>query len=193
MNHSKRHNYLVLDKHSAGSDARRCNDDCVISRESLGSARMLLDCIDKRASYRLENCCRQYANISASRKSAPKIHSLTHQERASKPLDSASFVPAQPSEDRHTICFVTGCVIHSHHVDIGHDSDKDSLHQTPGVFIVKETLTDSSACTVMKAPMTMERFIHDVSEIMQRAQPGSCNDFATSRLALLDLEFSHYR
>ena len=189
MNHSKRHNYLVLDQHSASLDARRINEECVISRESLGAARMLLECIDKRASYRLENCCRQYASISASRKSAPKIHSLTHQERASKPLESDSFVPAQP-DDRHTICFITGCVIQSH-ADISHDLDKNSLDQTPGVFIVRET--HSSACTVMKAPMKIERFIHDFSDIMQRAQPGACNDFATSRLALLDLEFSHYR
>jgi hypothetical protein len=193
MSHSKRHDYLVLNDVSASSDARRSSEECLISRESLGAARTLLDCIDMRASYRLEKSSQEYSNIMAFRQSAPKLPSLTHQERAAKPLDHSDFAPAQLLQDRHSICLFGDCAIRSHPDDSAHDVDKKSVHEMPGVFFVKETMLDLATCIVMKAPIKFERFISNVCDIMQHAQPGACNDFATARLSLLDLEFSRYR
>jgi hypothetical protein len=189
MSHSKRHDYLVLDHQAAKSDVR--SDQCIIPRESLGAARMLLECVAKRRNYRLESSCDQYSNIMSLREKTSKLCSLTHEQRLPKPLDDPANIPPLPLLDRRTICHAGGCVSQSHLVDDLHQLDKSD--EIPGVFTVKEILLGSGTCIIMKAPITLEKFVSDVSVIMQIAQPGACNDFATARLSLLDLEFSRYR
>jgi hypothetical protein len=189
----KRNDYLVLDEQAILLDARSGSDECLISRESLDAARKLLECIDMRKNYRLENSCVQHSDLMASRSNEPKIHSLSHLEREQKPLDDAAFAPAPPPRDRITVCFTGGCAIRSHPDDPTQDADKNALDETSGVFLVRETYPESGTCILMKAPVKLERFISNVSDIMLHAQPGACNDFATARLALLDLEFSRYK
>jgi hypothetical protein len=194
MSYTKRHDYFVLEEPSAHSEAQEFGHERVIHRECLDAARLLLQCISKRESYRLEACCRPYAALMISRQNNPIVHSLCHEERTPKPFDHPSCAPPPPLDDRHTACFLGGCVIDSHPALSAGQYGKNALDETPGVFIVRETLLDSSACMPqMKVPVKLERFISDVCDIMQHAQPGACNDFATSRLALLDLEYSRYR
>jgi hypothetical protein len=189
MSLSKSHDYLVLEQHAANSDVR--SSECVISKESLRASRKLLECVDKRRMYRLESSCIQYSNIMSSRDSSSKLRSFNHEDREPKPFDDAANTLPLTPKDRRTIVFAGGCVIQSHSADDFHLSEK--LDDTPGVFIVKEILLDSGTYRTMKAPIKLESFISDINFIMHNAQPGSCNDFATARLALLDLEFSRYR
>ena len=190
---NKRDEYLVLDEQAILLNARSGSDECLISKESLGAARKLLACIDMRNNYRLESSCVQYSDLIASRSNSPKIHSLSHLERAQKPLDDTSFAPAPPPPDRITVCFAGGCTIRSHPDVPSQDAEKNALDETSGVFMVRETYPESDTCILMKAPVKLERFISNVSDIMLHAQPGACNDFATARLAHLDLEFSRYK
>jgi hypothetical protein len=189
MSHSKRHDYLVLEQQATKSDLS--SGECVILRESLGAARTLLECVDKRRVYRLESSCVQYMNITSLRQKATKLRSLTHEQRLPTPFDDPANTPPPPFSDRRTVYFAGGCATQSHLVDDLFLSD--ILDSTPGVFVVKEILLASGSCITMKAPITLVQFISDVSFIIQNAQPGSCNDFATARLSHLDLEFSRYR
>jgi hypothetical protein len=194
MSQAKRHDYLVLELPSM-SDMRG-GSECIIPRESLDAARSLLECVDRRATYRLENCCCKYSNDMASRLISPKVCSLNHQEREPVPFGHASQAPPPPPDDRHTVIFATGCTVESivgRHPPPSDEISPDERHETPGVFIVRETLLGSGTRVKMKAPIKLDRFISDVAGIMQCAQPGACNDFAAARLSLLELEFSRYR
>jgi len=193
MSRTKRNNYFVLP--SADSEAIEFGHERVIHRECLEAAQLLLHCVAKRTNYRLEACSRNYATLMRSRQNDPILHSYTQEERVPKPFDHPACAPPPPLSDRHTVCFFGGCVAIDSHPDISASQfGKNALDESPGVFIVRETLLDSSACfPSMKAAVKIERFIADVYDVMQHAQPGACNDFATSRLALLDLGYSRYR
>jgi hypothetical protein len=196
MSHAKRHDYLVLELPSMSD--MRAGSERIIPRESLDAARSLLECVDRRATYRLENCCCKYSHDLASRLISPKLPSLKHHQCEPVPFGHASQAPPSPPDDRHTIIFATGCTVESTRFPGLHPLPFDEIsagdgHETPGVFIVRETLLGSSTCVKMKAPIKFDRFISDVAGIMQHAQPGACNDFAASRLSLLELEFSRYR